>query len=123
MFSFNRIEDLLKKNNSNAKTLADAIGVSSGNVYDWKSGKAKPGAEALRKIADYFDVSTDYLLGRTDDPNMAVVDMESISKHFRKAFNKEDLEILEVAKEAVEDGLTAADLREILRTFRFLKKR
>ena len=49
------------------------IGFSKGSVSYWKSkwqqGKdAKPDSYTAAKIADYFGVSVDYLLGRTDDP-------------------------------------------------------
>ena len=37
--------------------------------YQWKS--SQPKADRLEKVADYFQVSTDYLLGRTDDPKIA----------------------------------------------------
>lgn len=50
------------------KALSTAIGVSSGNISDWKSGKSKPNIDAITKIADYLDCSIDYLLGRTDNP-------------------------------------------------------
>lgn len=52
------------------KTLSSAIGVSSGNISDWKSGKSKPNIDAITKIADYLDCSVDYLLGRTDNPEI-----------------------------------------------------
>lgn len=47
-----------------SKKLSEATGISSGNISDWKKGRSKPTAEALTSIADYFDVSVDYLLGR-----------------------------------------------------------
>ncbi len=47
-----------------SKKLSEATGISSGNISDWKKGRSKPTAEALTLIADYFDVSVDYLLGR-----------------------------------------------------------
>ena len=60
-----RIFDLLQEQNVTQYTLSKAIGVSQGNISDWKSGRAAPKADALLKIADYFGVSVDYLLGRT----------------------------------------------------------
>ena len=42
---------------------------SPGNSSTWKKGNINP--TSLTKIADYFNVSTDYLLGRTDDPTTA----------------------------------------------------
>lgn len=63
-----KLFELLTEKNITAKKLAEAIGASEGNVSDWKSGKAIPSAEKLILIADFFDVSLDYLLGRTDNP-------------------------------------------------------
>ena len=48
------------------KKLAKATGISTGNISDWKAGRSKPGADALCKIADVFNCSVDYLLGRTE---------------------------------------------------------
>lgn len=41
------------------------LGISSGNLSKWKSGVI-PKSDTLRKLADYFGVTTDYLLGRED---------------------------------------------------------
>lgn len=48
------------------KDLSEQTGISTGNISDWKSGRSKPSADALIKIADYYSCSVDYLLGRTD---------------------------------------------------------
>lgn len=59
-----RLFELLKKTNTSQKRLAEYIGASQGNISDWKSGKAVPASEKLCAIADFFNVSVDYLLGR-----------------------------------------------------------
>lgn len=46
------------------------MGMGSGNLSKWKAGGI-PKGDTLSKLADYFHVSTDYLLGRTDDPSPA----------------------------------------------------
>lgn len=46
------------------------MGMGSGNLSKWKAGGV-PKGDTLSKLADYFHVSTDYLLGRTDDPSPA----------------------------------------------------
>lgn len=53
-----------------SKKLAEATGISTGNIADWKSGRYKPTAEALVLVADYFGCSVDYLLGRTEKPEV-----------------------------------------------------
>lgn len=47
--------------------LAKELQIASGSMTAWKGGKL-PNGETLLKIADYLNVSVDYLLGRTNDP-------------------------------------------------------
>lgn len=51
------------------KELADGIGVSRQAITMWETGQRIPDTVTLQKIANYFKVSTDYLLGRTDYPS------------------------------------------------------
>lgn len=44
--------------------MAEEMGVSHNTISDYRAGVCLPGAENLLKLADYFGVSTDYLLGR-----------------------------------------------------------
>ncbi|MBQ8082253.1 MAG: helix-turn-helix transcriptional regulator [Clostridia bacterium] len=74
-----RILELLHERGITQKQLAEAIKVSTGNISDWKAGKAKPSIEVLSRIAEYFGVSIDYLVGRTDVPNTAdLIDLYNI---------------------------------------------
>lgn len=45
------------------KELADALSTTQRNVCNWETGKYEPDFKTLIKIAKFFDVSTDYLLG------------------------------------------------------------
>jgi transcriptional regulator with XRE-family HTH domain len=53
-----------------AKKVSDDTGISTGNISDWKSGRSMPSAPKLDILADYLDCSVDYLLGRTDNPEV-----------------------------------------------------
>ena len=64
-----RLYHLCTKNNCKPNTVAKAIGLSTATATKWKNG-AVPNGEALSKIADYLDCSVDYLLGRTDTPQV-----------------------------------------------------
>ncbi|EQA3607315.1 helix-turn-helix domain-containing protein [Enterococcus faecalis] len=66
---FERVKDLAKKRNKNLKQVAEEIGLSENAFYKWKN--QSPKAETLQKVADYFGVTTDYLLGRTDTPQFS----------------------------------------------------
>ena len=50
------------------KALADILGVSDAAITMMEKGKRAPSFEILIALADYFDVSLDYLCGRSDDP-------------------------------------------------------
>ena len=64
MTTFERIKSLADKQKISLKELAIKLGFSENNIYRWKT--SKPKGEDLAKIADYFHVSVDYLLGRED---------------------------------------------------------
>ena len=64
----NRIIELLEENKVTAKKLTSDLEISSSSISDWKKGKGKPSAETIIKLANYFNVSTDYiLLGKNKD--------------------------------------------------------
>ncbi|MED1565773.1 helix-turn-helix transcriptional regulator [Bacillus paramycoides] len=65
-----KIKDLRKNNKITQEQLGNAIGVSKMAISYFEKGKKSPGRESLEKIADYFDVTTDYLLGRSEDPEL-----------------------------------------------------
>ena len=46
--------------------LADKLGVKKQSISNWENDNIRPSVEMLEKIADFFDVSTDYLLGREE---------------------------------------------------------
>ncbi|WP_243107433.1 MULTISPECIES: helix-turn-helix domain-containing protein [Anaerotruncus] len=54
--------------NLTQKQVADGIGVAEQAYQRYEYGKTVPSALVLIALADYFDVSLDYLVGRSDDP-------------------------------------------------------
>lgn len=48
--------------------VARAIGMSRSGFSMYELGEREPDMDTVRKLADYFNVTTDYLLGRTEDP-------------------------------------------------------
>ena len=64
-----RIRYLRLKNNLTAKDLSIILGTSESAISLYENGKRKPSIELILKMADYFNVSTDFILGATE--NMA----------------------------------------------------
>ncbi len=65
----NRLKKLRKQNHYTLQNIADAIGVSNGTVANYENEKREPNIATLIKLADYFDVSVDYLIGHEKASN------------------------------------------------------
>lgn len=74
MTLFERVSELAKKQGKSLNKISEDNGLSKNALYQWKT--SSPKAETLELIANYFHVSTDYLLGRTDNPNAGVAPEE-----------------------------------------------
>ena len=61
------IKQLCKEKGLSITKLSEMVTESSGNLSTWKKGYMR--SDYLSKVADILEVSTDYLLGRTDNPN------------------------------------------------------
>ena len=67
--TYEKIKELADKRGISLTKLEEDLGYSRNTLYKLKS--QKPNAERISEIADYFNVSTDYLLGRTENPKIA----------------------------------------------------
>lgn len=63
--TFDIIKKLSLEKGKNVKEVALELGFGENLFYKWKT--QSPTTDKLQKVADYFNVSTDYLLGRTND--------------------------------------------------------
>ena len=63
-----RLKQLRKEKRMTQIQLAQALGVSSGTVAMWETGKRKPQFETLNKLCDLFDQHLSYLIGSSDTP-------------------------------------------------------
>lgn len=64
-----RIRELRKEKNLTMKKLGECVGVAESTISLYETEKRQPDNEMLKKIADFFDVSIDYLLERTNEQN------------------------------------------------------
>ena len=67
--TFEKVRELARKKGLSLNQVEEKLGYSKNTLYSLK--RQKVSSERLQEIADYFNVSTDYLLGRTDNPTIA----------------------------------------------------
>lgn len=117
----NVIRQLRKEKGISMKELGAFLGVTESAVSFYESGKRQPDYNTLMKIADYFDVSVDYLLGRNTQKNNAPllsqkdvvinatpvqgsIDVETLLEYFALLTFSERQEFLKAALDVVVDS-------------------
>lgn len=78
MTIFERVKMLADKQHISIVELEEKLNFSRNSLYSWK--KNKPSVDKLNAVADYFGVTTDYLLGRTDTPQFTARNERDVQK-------------------------------------------
>ena len=84
----------------------------------YETNKRAPDYDTLNKIADFFSVSTDYLLCRTDDPDVKIVSKEDLPSELAQY-----VDYIEILKDYSADDISPEELREVIEFAKRLKKR
>ncbi|WP_103661044.1 helix-turn-helix domain-containing protein [Lactobacillus sp. HT06-2] len=79
----NNIKILRKQRNLNQAELGKILHVSQQTVGSWETGRAIPGSDTLNILADYFQVSTDELLGRKVSASVSESDLDEMIDNAR----------------------------------------
>lgn len=74
----NRIKSLRLKKGLTQEDLGKVINVSGRSIGFYESGQRDPDTNTLKTLADFFDVSIDYLLGRVNDPQQKIIKKEDL---------------------------------------------
>ncbi|OJT67014.1 helix-turn-helix domain-containing protein [Bacillus licheniformis] len=86
MSLFDRVKQIADKKKMSIAELERKLGMGSNTLYRWKT--QKPSIDKVQKVADYFNVSIDYLLGRSDketfEPELTEKDERDIQKELQK---------------------------------------
>jgi transcriptional regulator with XRE-family HTH domain len=64
-----RLKKLREKHNLTQERAGEIFGLTKYQIHRYESGASNPDPETIKEFADYYGVSTDYLLGRTVNPN------------------------------------------------------
>lgn len=120
----NRLRRLRQEKNISQSALANYLGVTQQTVSAYESGDREPDLETLNKMADFFDVSVDYLLGRTDIRNsadkiaQALKDDPELLEFWEDLSSRENLKIM--FKQAKD--LPDSDIRTLIMLIRRFKQ-
>ena len=79
----NRIKSLRKAKKITQKQLGDVLGVAESTISMYESGNRQPDVDTMRKIADYFNVTIDYLIG---GENISSSDKDELDEKIIKIF-------------------------------------
>ncbi|API92667.1 MULTISPECIES: helix-turn-helix domain-containing protein [unclassified Virgibacillus] len=93
MTTFDRVKKLCEEQKISVVELEEKLGFGRNSLYSWK--KKTPNGANLKKVADFFDVSTDYLLGRTDKKryyDLTEKDEREIQRELKKVIDGEDVD-------------------------------
>ena len=84
-----RILNLLEQSGESARKVEVNAGLSNASFQAWRNGRNKPSADAIIKLAKYFGVSTDYLLGLSEERTASTTpSLSSNEQELLHLFNK-----------------------------------
>lgn len=117
---YEKIEQLCKNAGITCGKLCGEIGVRRSLLSDLKQGrKSSLSADTLAKIANYFDVSIDYLLGNTDKKKPLVNNDEELTEYLEELKNRKEMRMLF----SISKSCTKEEVEQAVRIIEALHKR
>ncbi|MGM9884672.1 helix-turn-helix domain-containing protein [Streptococcus hyointestinalis] len=108
-----RLKSLRLEAHLTQKNIADTFETSPQSYAQWEKGLRKPSQQSLEKLAKFFNVSTDYLLGNTDikNPEETISDVDMLFRRTSKdltpeqqeVFKQELMDFMEMRRKAFEE--------------------
>ena len=128
MTLFERLQALAKNRGESMQEAAHNSHLSKNLFYKWKT--SEPKGKDLEKVADHFDVSVDYLLGRTDTPQFTRRDERDVQKILKDMTeglsNDSALAYMKNGGEEIDEEdaeLLKASLENVIRQSKLMAKR
>lgn len=124
---YDRIKELADKQNLSIRRLEEKLGFGNGVINRWR--KTTPGIDKIEAVANFFGVTTDYLLGRTDTTQFTRKDERDVQKILEEMTqglnNKNELAFLKNGGQEIdpEDAeLLSASLENVIRQSKLIAK-
>ncbi|WDV44496.1 helix-turn-helix transcriptional regulator [Clostridiaceae bacterium M8S5] len=106
----NVLKTLRKEKGLTQSKLGELLNTSHATINRYENNVYQPDLSTLDKLANIFNVTTDYLLGRVDRREISVIEGTEIPEELRKI----GVEYLEVNKELKEKGFTPEKIRDLI---------
>ena len=114
-----RLKEIRNKHKMNQNEVAKKLEITQGAYSNIERGARIPDAITLNKLADLFNCTIDYILGRTDNEQLAILEGDDLPEELRNV----GIEYLEVSRLAQKEGLSPNDIKEIIKTFSSIKNK
>lgn len=115
----NRIKQLRKENNLTQNQFASLFGLYDSTISQYENGKREPEYDTVIKIANKFNVSIDWLLGRVESKDLVILETNNLPEQLRDI----GVEYLMLAKEMEDKEIPPEDVRKIIDAINALKKK
>lgn len=118
-----RLKELRTERGWNQLEIAEKLNVTPSTVSNWERGKKYPDINSISKLADLFDVSLDYLVGRSDRRRSTFI--YSGSKRWdeiRAIFEPGMVEYIEFAENMKEEDIDVEELKVVAKVIKELRK-
>jgi len=105
-----------KRKGFTQQNMADFLSISRQGYGKYEKGESEPDHNTTKKLAAYFEVTTDYLLGKTDEPHVTEGDKkDAIIERIKTEFPDADLMFNDLA------SFTADDMQDVYDFIKFKK--
>jgi transcriptional regulator with XRE-family HTH domain len=103
-----RVLNLLKEKNVTQKKFCEDLNIGKNQLYYWAANNAAPKIDTVNKIADYFQVTTNYLFGIADNPT-EITDNPELNELIETLKNRPEMQMLiSLTKHATADDIKKA---------------
>lgn len=102
-------EQLLQKYGISAYKVSKETGITQSTLSDWKRGRSTPKTDTMKKIADYFGVTVNYLMTGEDAPDDSARNPKLSNVYFS------------LAKEAEQNGIDPKDIKMAIQMIKKLR--
>lgn len=101
--------ELCHNNGKSPSAVAQELGINKSNVSNWKNNGYTPRGAVLNKIAEYFGVSIDYLLGKEQKEKPLVNDDEELTEYLEQLRTRPEMKMMfQLTKDASKEDVEKA---------------